>query len=121
MALAHLRYCAEPGCTAKVRGGRCPRHTREYNHRRGSAKARGYDYAWSQYSKAWLARHPTCGERADGQLFAQHSRCIREGRLTPADCTDHIMPLSRGGAKWDPLNHQSLCFSCNVAKGDRLP
>jgi 5-methylcytosine-specific restriction endonuclease McrA len=33
-----------------------------------------------------------------------------------ADVTDHIRSLRDGGARFDPMNHQSLCRSCNTAK-----
>lgn len=36
-----------------------------------------------------------------------------------AEVTDHIVPVSKGGSMWDRSNHQSLCRSCNSAKGDR--
>lgn len=113
------RLCAAPGCPLVVTHGRCPQHTAAQDHARGSAQSRGYDSRWSRYSKAWLALHPHCGERQDDQIHVLHSRCAQQGRLTAATCTDHILPMSRGGSQYDPANNQSLCRPCNTAKGDR--
>ena len=34
-------------------------------------------------------------------------------------CVDHKIPVSRGGSS-DPTNLQTLCFSCNAKKGNKL-
>lgn len=99
--------------------GPCPICTKARDKARGSASARQYDYAWAIYSKAWLARYPWCGQRQDGTLHAEHSRCVRSGHRLRADVTDHIVSLRDGGAKMDPANHQSLCVGCNTAKDAR--
>lgn len=114
-----LRHCAAPGCAAIVARGRCPAHAQEQDVARGTAQARGYDSRWAAYSKAFRRAHPLCGQRHDGTLDPTHSRCLQHGQLTPAECVDHIVPLSRGGARYDPSNHQSLCLACNTAKGNR--
>jgi 5-methylcytosine-specific restriction enzyme A len=116
---APLRPCAEPGCGSLVPKGRCPEHARTKDKARGTAQQRGYDYAWAQYSINWRQQHPMCGERMDGMIYTEHSECARENIVSPAEVVDHIVPMSRGGSKWDPANHQSLCRSCNTAKGDR--
>lgn len=48
-------------------------------------------------------------------------RCVRCG-LTEVSylSIDHIVPVSQGGTNKD-INLQTLCKTCNVAKGDRLP
>jgi 5-methylcytosine-specific restriction endonuclease McrA len=51
--------------------------------------------------------------REDGTLDAVNSRCVQQGLTTPATCTDHVVPLRHGGAKYDPNNLRSLCASCN--------
>ena len=38
--------------------------------------------------------------------------CGRPGRLE----ADHIQPLDKGGAAWDPDNMQALCRPCHFAK-----
>lgn len=99
--------------------------------KRLSAYQRGYTKRWAAYSKAWKQQHPLCGERADGQLHPDDSRCARAGRITATRVTDHIKP-HRGDEVlfWDPSNHQSLCETCHNAKsqregqrggGDRIP
>jgi 5-methylcytosine-specific restriction protein A len=120
MPNALLRPCATPSCPELVQHRHCRVHTRARDVRRGTAAARGYTYRWSQYSKAWLRKHPLCGMRQDGQLSAEHSRCVQGGRTTGAQCTDHIRAVAQGGAFWDPSNHQSLCLACNTAKAIAL-
>lgn len=119
MPSALLKACSYPGgCSALIESGRCRQHETERERRRGSAAARGYDYRWSRYSQAWLRKHPRCGERQDGQLYPEHSRCLQSGRVVEAECTDHIKAVKQGGAFWDPANHQSLCLACNTAKAN---
>lgn len=111
------RYCSTPTCGAIVtKPGRCARCRQQADQRRGSASARGYDAEWAAYSRAWLERHRWCGERADGQIFSDDSRCAREGRRVRATVTDHLQALRAGGARLDPANHQSLCADCNRRK-----
>jgi len=43
------------------------------------------------------------------------------GCTTRATQVDHIVPLSRGGAKYDPGNCRAACAHCNQARGDREP
>ena len=38
--------------------------------------------------------------------------CGRAGRLE----ADHVTPLDRGGAPFDPDNMQALCRGCHIAK-----
>lgn len=116
MPSAALRPCAEPRCPELVKSGRCAKHAKQVDRARGTATERGYDWAWAKYSKARLQRLPVCGMREDGTLDAEHSRCVQQGRTTPAEVTDHIVPMRQGGDKWSPANHLSLCAACNVWK-----
>lgn len=100
-------------------GGSCPTCTAARLKRMGSASARGYDSAWADYSKRWLERFPWCGQRQDGRLHPEHSRCTREGKQVRARVTDHVVSLKDGGTHMDPANSQSLCQSCNTAKDAR--
>ena len=92
---------------------------------RQTAHQRGYTTEWSTYSRLRLQQFPICGMQEDGTISGQYgSRCAAEGRTVPAQCTDHIVPLSRGGEMWSTSNHQSLCLACNTAKAnsvDRQP
>jgi 5-methylcytosine-specific restriction endonuclease McrA len=38
----------------------------------------------------------------------------------PAHTVDHIVPRVKGGDMWSPDNLQSMCKSCNSAKGGRF-
>ena len=116
MPTTPLRACLEPGCAALVVRGRCSTHAKAYDRRRGTAAARGYDAGWTAFSKAWRQRFPLCGMRADGQLHAEHSVCVQEGRDTWAECVDHIVSMANGGEKYDETNLQSLCLRCNNRK-----
>lgn len=109
--------CPGPHCGRLTRTSHCPRCTRRLEQARGTSRQRGYGPDWAIYSVRWLALHRWCGERQDFRLYAEHSRCVQQGLRTPADVTDHIVSLRDGGARLDPTNHQSLCYSCNTRKG----
>jgi len=114
---APLQPCPYPHCGQLTRGGPCPRHRRARDRARASARERGYDAAWEALARDWLARFPWCGQRLDGQLHAEHSRCVQRGERVRAAVADHIRSLRDGGARLDRANLQSLCTSCNVRKG----
>jgi len=38
-----------------------------------------------------------------------------------ATTVDHVLPVSRGGAQYDPLNCRAACARCNYSKGARVP
>jgi len=113
MAEEPRRFCGRCG---RIVRGVCVMCRREKDRARPSAAARGYDTAWHAYSVRWLAAFPWCGQRFDGLLYSEHSRCAREGRRERATCTDHIVAMKAGGAKFDARNHQSLCGPCNSRK-----
>jgi 5-methylcytosine-specific restriction enzyme A len=115
-ALSH--YCNTPGCSVLVPRGtrRCPAHERVYDTKRGTAQERGYDKRWMRTAKEWRSRHPLCGERADGQRYAEHSRCTEQGRDEPAQVTDRIRSIANGGDPHDEQNFQSLCLRCSARK-----
>lgn len=82
---------------------------REYDKRRGNAGDRGYTWAWQKAAKAFLSENPLCAE------------CLRQDRVKPADCVDHIIP-HRGDMQlfWDQGNWQSLCSTpCHAVKTAR--
>jgi len=117
VGLAPPRPCPTPNCPALVRGrGPCARCRQRRERLRPSAAARGYDAEWAEYSRRWLSRFPWCGQRQDGTFHEEHSRCVAEGRRQRAEVTDHILALIDGGARLDPINHQSLCRRCNARK-----
>ena len=120
---APVGFCPRPGCPERSNGP-CPAHQRENrkstDERRGSFRERyGSTSAWDRLSASFRAEFPFCGMRADGLHHAEHSRCVQRGHMTKlAEQADHIVPISHGGALLDRANLQSLCKSCNAAKGD---
>jgi len=60
--------------------------------------------AWTLQSIAERDREPLC------------RMCKAAGRLTPAVCIDHKIPIANGGSMHDPENLQPLCASCHRKK-----
>lgn len=103
MPSAAPRPCRHPGCKALVRGvAYCDAHHKEvqkqYDDRRGSSAARGYNSRWQKARHTFLSRHPLC------------CMCSAEGRVVPATVVDHKIP-HRGDQQlfWDTSNWQPLC------------
>ena len=114
-----LKPCSHPSCPELTEGGPCPAHAKQRDQRRGSAHQRGFTYRWSLFSKRWLAKYPLCGMRMDGQLHAEHSKCVQQNIVTSAQCTDHIDGHSRAddlATFYEPARLQSLCANCNRIK-----
>lgn len=98
------------------------RFKRAINKGKSFAKIRNqrtYDYAWQAYSRRYLVRNPVC--------YCDRVRVWRNGEesvaafcplgtVAPACHTDHVQPISMGGPKYDPANHQPLCHSCHSKK-----
>lgn len=87
--------------TLAGRGGR-PR-TRCDNCRTSHDKIAGKQ--WQAVRAAVLAGGPKCATPTCPNVATQ---------------VDHIIPLSKGGAPYDPQNLQPLCRRCNIAKKDRV-
>jgi 5-methylcytosine-specific restriction protein A len=107
--------CSQPGCPTLVPRGqsKCEKHTKEvrrrYDEQRPNFRERGYSSAWDKASKSFRRRNPLCAE------------CLKEGRTTPAQVTDHIKP-HKGDPElfWDEeINWQSLCKSHHDRKTAR--
>ena len=93
-----LHPCAHPGCTTLTDGRYCSMHQTKPPDSRPTAHERGYTYRWSKASKAFLRSHPWCVQ------------CMQEGRYTPAQVVDHIVPHKGNWALfWDSKNWQPLC------------
>jgi 5-methylcytosine-specific restriction protein A len=110
MALAPRKPCRYPSCGVLGNTPYCEKHTIKkevevvaerikYDKERGTSASRGYTYRWSQYSKLYRQSNPLC------------VMCEAEGRLTKAQCVDHITPVSGPDDPefYNPKNHQSLC------------
>jgi 5-methylcytosine-specific restriction protein A len=94
--------CAEPGCHALTTAGRCDEHQRA---------------AWETRSKAWGAGSTRRWRTVRAQVLADEPKCRWCGR--PAAEVDHIVPLSRGGSRWDRANLQPLCSHCHDVKSEQ--
>ncbi len=111
MAQRAMRVCSAAGCNTLTReaSGRCPAHPRrsgQWTRSRASQAAQQlYDSRWAKASKAFLQANPLCRQ------------CELDGRVTAAECTDHIVP-HRGDYElfWDETNWQPLCGRCHRAK-----
>ena len=107
--------CNAPGCANLAgRGGRCEHHQhvkRSRNHRaedagRQTASQRGYDWAWQKLSSRYRKSHPLC------EMY-----CAEQGRLTPTEIVDHIVPVDvRPDLRLVESNLQSGCKRCNARK-----
>ena len=73
---------------------------------RPSPSAQGYDRQWQKVRLLVLAR--------DQYRCQNHWRF--SGQLVEATEVDHIQPIAKGGARYDPANLQSLCASCHARK-----
>lgn len=60
--------------------------------------------AWRKLRAVKLKQSPMC------------EQCERNGRITPAQMVDHIVPINKGGASLDIENLQSLCNACHNRK-----
>jgi 5-methylcytosine-specific restriction enzyme A len=116
-------------CPVLVTSGRCPacqtvyegRRQRMLDQARGTSLERGYDAQWERVSKRHRAKYPLCGERAENAYAGWRGECHEQGRITPATCTDHIIPIKdRPDLRLEPRNHQSLCANCNRIKAIRF-
>jgi len=115
MATSAPRVCSKAGCHRLTATGRCALHpfaprerTRrdtDYDKRRGSASARGYDSRWKKLRARKINRNPLC------------EHCFERGEVTPATEVDHRIPIAEAPERrldWDNL--QSLCHPCHVRK-----
>ena len=104
--IPHKKICKVCGCVTTNADGYCDEHKKQkeerlYDKRRGSPSKRGYDYRWTQFSKAYLRKHPLCVQ------------CEKDGYITPATEIHHIKMLRDGGSKYDESNLMALCHSCH--------
>lgn len=73
--------------------------------------------SWESGSDSrWRRFRLTILERDNGVCTIQGQDCT--GVATQVD---HIVPLSRGGGKFDPSNCRASCCTCNTSRGNRVP
>ena len=77
--------------------------------RRPSAAQRGYTSTWAKASAGFIR----------GKLCAY---CLKEGRRTPAQCTDHVVPVHGPSDPlfWKRSNWAPCCNSHNAKRGWQL-
>lgn len=83
---------------------------REYDHRRGNAKERGYDATWAKVRAMKLSADPLCEEH------------LRQGHVVPAVLVHHIQPVeTHPEMRLSMENLRSLCVEHHEAihKGER--
>ncbi len=105
MPIKPKKPCKHPGCPLLTDDKYCEFHMRLYSNERSNARQRGYDSRWRRLSKLYLKVNPLC------------KSCEKEGKITPAQVVDHIIP-HRGDEKlfWDINNWQPLCKKCHDRK-----
>jgi 5-methylcytosine-specific restriction endonuclease McrA len=99
--------CCEPGCHELTAYGMCDNHKRK-------TPSRGQRPPRNPETEAWGAGSTRRWRRIRAAHLARQPDCVQCG--TTADEVDHVVPLSRGGHRWDPDNLQSLCLPCHQAK-----
>ena len=72
--------------------------------KRGNRHQRGYGYTWEKTRKQILVR--------DDHLCQV---CLNQGKLTPGNEVDHIIPKAKGGTD-DQDNLQTICTDCHKQK-----
>ncbi|MEV7364259.1 HNH endonuclease [Streptomyces sp. NPDC091299] len=103
MPISPPSRCGEPGCHALAPEGRCDEHKRKAWANRSKAWGSGSTRKWREFRAERLQAEPQCrwcGAKKDLEV-------------------DHIIPLSRGGSKWDPDNVQTLCEPCHEIKSEQ--
>ena len=100
-----LRPCMKLGCPELTEQTYCESHTPAERPKNDPPSSWNYDSRWRKLRQMHIAKQPLC------------VRCERDGRVTPAQEVDHIVPW-RGNttllrATW---NLQSLCRSCHHKK-----
>ncbi len=94
-----------PKCLHLVKG-RCDtcqaERTKDYDDRRGSSTARGYDKDWRRFRTQMLIEQPLCVD------------CEANGRITAACEVHHIVKLRTDPSlRLEPSNVMCLCKSCH--------
>lgn len=59
---------------------------------------------WKVTSRMFIDGNPLC------------AMCQKQGKLTPAKITDHIVPKDLCPDPWDRSNWQPLCHKCHAVK-----
>ncbi len=105
-----LKPCSYPGCPELVENQYCDVHMKkrnnEYNrYARDEFSKNFYNTpAWRLARKKQLDSNPFCFE------------CLKKGKRSKATIVDHVVAIKQGGDRFNPINLQSLCWSCHSRK-----
>lgn len=96
------KHCGYKGCTVLIPAaeGRCAEHKSRWNRVGATRTSDPRHVAWAT---AVRKAHPYCQLR-----FAGCKGMTKEA--------DHIIPISQGGAPFDPRNGQGACTPCHLKK-----
>jgi 5-methylcytosine-specific restriction endonuclease McrA len=104
MIMPHLPKGNRPTLSTKARATVVKEKARAFE---GIDKSNAKIYSsrqWRKLRHLVLSKQPLC------------VMCRKKGRYTTANTVDHILPINKGGAVWNPDNLQSLCSSCHNRK-----
>lgn len=113
MAGRTLKVCATPGCPELVASGRCTACTVAAEHRRGSARQRGYTRRHdTRFRRGVLRRDPlcVCTEQGHGHGPA----CMAPSAHADHHPRDRRELVRRGLDPTDPRHGRGLCASCHA-------
>lgn len=110
MSQPPLRFCATPGCAARVPKGHCAAHAQMREQGRPNFDVRRLyrTRRWIRLRASVLQEQPFCVD------------CSKLNRLEPSTDVDHVRP-HRGNVNlfWDSTNLQALCHACHSKKTER--
>ena len=69
--------------------------------------------------QAWKRVRLVVLERDGWQCQICGIALLRSGRRPASACVDHIVPLSKGGDRFEETNLRACCFACNGARVNR--
>jgi len=102
-----LRPCLTADCPALTSTTRCLEHQRERDRGRNRARA---DEMRFYTTPRWL--------RLRNEVV-RVGRCHWCGVTDKRLVGDHVVPVSQGGAEFDPANVVAACYSCNNRRRTR--
>ena len=72
---------------------------------------------WLQFRDEFLNKRPMVCEYCGRKQLTKEIGVLGQGYLATID---HVMPLSKGGSRYDEANLKVACFPCNRDKSDKI-